>query len=99
MEAGSFWNDQEKAKATIAELKTLNAVLKPFEALVRVADDLATLNEMADEVGDHSLDGEIRQAVKAAEDDFNGFELRSMLSGPNDQRNALVTIHAGAGGT
>jgi peptide chain release factor 2 len=51
MEAGSFWNDQDTAKATIAELKTLNGVLKPFEALVSQADDLSTLIEMAEEVG------------------------------------------------
>lgn len=99
MEGGAFWNDQEKAKTTIAELKSINAVLKPFEALVSVADDVSTLVEMAEEVGDESLDEDIRQTVRGAEADFNSFELRSMLSGPNDQRNAFVTIHAGAGGT
>ena len=42
MEGPSFWGDQEKAKGVIAELKTLNGVIKPFEALVRQSDDLAT---------------------------------------------------------
>ena len=99
MEAGSFWDDQEKAKATIAELKTLNGVLKPFEALVRQADDLQVLVEMAEESGDDGMDDELRQAVKQARADFEAFELRSMLAGPNDHCNAIVTIHAGAGGT
>src|SRR5581483_1731086 len=99
MEGPTFWNDQDAAKKTIAELKTLNDVLKPFEALVREADDLATLVEMAEEVGDNSLDGEIREAAKQAQADFDAFELRSMLGGPNDHCNAFVTIHAGAGGT
>jgi len=99
MEGPAFWNDQDQAKATIQELKNLNGVLKPFEALVRQADDLATLLEMADETGDDSLDDEIRQAVKQGVADFEGFELRSMLSGSNDHTNAFVTVHAGAGGT
>ncbi len=98
-EGGSFWNDSERAKAVIAELKSLNGVLKPFESLGSQAEDLSTLLEMADETDDSSLDDDIRQAVKQATADFEAFELRSMLSGPNDHCNAFVTIHAGAGGT
>ena len=41
MNSPTFWNDQEKAKEIIQELKGLNAVLKPFEDLVRQADNLA----------------------------------------------------------
>ena len=99
MEGASFWNDQEAAKAVIAEMKTINAVLKPFEALVQQSEDLATFIEMAEESDDGELDPEIRQAAKQASADFDAFELRSMLSGPNDHCNAYVTIHAGAGGT
>jgi peptide chain release factor 2 len=54
---------------------------------------------MADEVGDDSLDADIRAAAKQARDDFEDFEFRSMLSGPNDHCNAFVRIQAGAGGT
>ena len=45
------------------------------------------------------FDDEIRAAAKQAEADFAAFEIRSMLSGPNDHCNAFLTIHAGAGGT
>ena len=41
MESSTFWNDQDKAKAIIQEIKGMNAVLKPFEELVKQADDLA----------------------------------------------------------
>ncbi len=99
MESPDFWNDQDRAKSIIGELKTLNGVLKPYEALVSQADDMEVLIEMADEVGDDSLDEDIRGAVKKARDDFADFELRSMLSGPNDHCNAYLTVHAGAGGT
>ena len=99
MESPTFWNDQEKAKGIIAELKTLNSVLKPFEELVKQADDLAASIELAEEAETDEFDDEIRDAVKRAEADFEAFELRSMLGGPNDHCNAFVTIHAGAGGT
>ena len=99
MESPTLWNDQEKAKATIAELKSLNSVLKPFEELVKHADDLSASIELAEEAESDEFDDEIKGAVKRAEDDFAAFELRSMLGGPNDHCNAFVTIHAGAGGT
>src|SRR4051794_33651191 len=99
MQGPTFWNDQEKAKQTIGELKALNAVLKPFEELGRQADDLSASIELADEAGDDSFDEDIRQAYEKTLGDFEAFELRSMLGGPNDHCNALVTIHAGAGGT
>jgi peptide chain release factor 2 len=99
MEQPQFWSDQDKAKATIQERKTLDGVLKPFLALISQRDDLEVLLEMADEVGDDSLDADIRAAAKQARDDFEDFEFRSMLSGPNDHCNAFVRIQAGAGGT
>ncbi len=99
MGASDFWNDQDKAQEVIQELKTLNSVLKPFEELVGQGDDLDAMIELADEVGDDSMDDDIRQSMEKARSDFEGFELRSMLSGPNDHRSAFVNIHAGAGGT
>ncbi len=88
MEGPSFWNDAEKAKGIIAEMKTLNGVLKPFEALIRQSDDLATLIELAEEDGGDEFDAEIRDAAKKADADFEEFELRSMLGGTNDHCNA-----------
>jgi peptide chain release factor 2 len=99
MTSPTFWNDQEKAKAVIQELKGLNTVLKPFEDLVRQADNLGASIELAEEAETTEFDEEIRTACKQAEADFSGFEFRSMLGGPNDHCNAFVTIHAGAGGT
>src|SRR5256886_8803725 len=52
--------------------------------------------ELADEAGDDAFDDEIRRAYEKTLHDFEAFELRSMLGGPNDHCNAYVTIHAGA---
>lgn len=99
MGQADFWNDQEAAKVTIDEIKTLNSVLKPFEGLSQLAEDLQAMMELAIEAGDGSLDDDIRLSVKDGENAFEDFELQSMLSGPNDHCNAFVTIHPGAGGT
>jgi peptide chain release factor 2 len=95
----TFWNDQEKAREVIAELKSVNAVLKPFEDLVRQAGNLEASIELAEEAGTREFDDEIKAACKQADADFAAFEFRSLLGGPNDHCNAFVTIHAGAGGT
>ncbi len=99
MSGPTFWSDQEKAKGVIQELKGLNSVLKPFEALVRQADNLGASIERAEEAETDEFNDEIQAACTTAESDFGAFEFRSMLSGPNDHSNAFVTIHAGAGGT
>jgi peptide chain release factor 2 len=99
MNSPTFWNDQDRAKEIIQELKSINTVLKPFEELVRQADDLEASIELAEEAGDDAFDDDIRRAALKAQRDFEAFELRSMLGGPNDHCNAHVTIHAGAGGT
>ena len=99
MQSPTFWNDQEKAKGVIAELKTLNAVLKPFEDVIKQAGDLTASIELAEEDGGDDFDDEIRAACTRAVADLEAFELRSMLGGPNDHCNVFVTIHAGAGGT
>jgi peptide chain release factor 2 len=95
----TFWNDQDKAKGIIAEMKGLNVVLKPFEDLIRQADNLGASIELAEEADTSEFDDEIRAACTQADSDFTAFEFRSMLSGPNDHCNAFLTVHAGAGGT
>jgi peptide chain release factor 2 len=99
MAASSFWNDQEKAKGVIHELKALNVTLKPFEALLRQAENIDASIELAEEAETREFDDEIATSCRQAELDFNAFEFRSLLGGPNDHCNAFLTIHAGAGGT
>lgn len=93
----NFWDNQEKAQQTIQQLKPLNAVLKPFEDLSAAAGDLEALAELSEE--DSSLEGELENELGKAEKQLDEFELRSMLSGPQDASNAYVKIQAGTGGT
>lgn len=92
-----FWNNPDAAKGTILQLKTLNAVLKPYEELSKAAEDLKAMGELAAE--DPSFEAEMEPALKKAEEQFEAFELQAMLSGKTDANNAIVSIKPGAGGT
>ncbi len=95
----SFWNDQEKANATIQEMKGLSTLLDPFDELLAQAEELETLIDLAEESGEGELNEEVETLTRRARKAFEEFELRSMLDGPNDHCNAYLSIHAGAGGT
>ncbi len=92
-----FWDNPEKAQQTIQQLKPLNAMLKPFEDLDTAAGDLQALAELSDE--DASLETELATELAGVEKRLDDFELRSMLSGPQDASNAYVRIQAGTGST
>ncbi len=92
-----FWGNQERAQATVGELKALNAVLKPLEELLRIDAELATLVEMARE--DDGFIAELRGEIGRAEPKLEDLELKSLLSGPHDANNAILSINARDGGT
>jgi peptide chain release factor 2 len=94
-----FWNDQEKAQELVAELKRITAVLKPFGELSRAAEDVGALLELAEEDDTGATERELQAEVTRLEKRLDALELHAMLSGPNDARNAFLTIQAGEGGT
>jgi peptide chain release factor 2 len=97
MGQADFWNNTGKAQATVAQLKTLNTLLKPLEESLAVGRDLEAMEELARE--DISLEGELKQEVDRLEKLVDSLELASLLSGPHDSSDALVSIHARDGGT
>jgi peptide chain release factor 2 len=97
MAAPGFWDNQEKAQATIAELKSLNAILKPLDEALAATADLKVLVEMADE--DPSLVDEVTAEVNRLETLLGQLELKGLLSGPYDSKGAILTINARDGGT
>jgi peptide chain release factor 2 len=92
-----FWDSPEKAQGVIAQLKPLNGLLKPFDDLETAAADLGALAELSEE--DPSLDAELEAELARFEKRFDEFEMRAMLSGPQDASNAYLRIQAGTGGT
>jgi peptide chain release factor 2 len=97
MGAADFWNNQEKAREVVAELKGLTAVLKPLEETLKAAANLATLVEMAQE--DDDLAAEVPGELRGLEQAVDVLETKALLSGPLDGNAALLTINARDGGT
>ncbi len=97
MAAADFWNNQEKAREVVSELKAVRATLKPLEEAIKAADDLATLVEMAGE--DEDLAAEAPDALASLESTIESLETKALLSGPLDSNPAMLTINARDGGT
>jgi peptide chain release factor 2 len=92
-----FWDNQEAAQATIADLKSLNSILKPLDEAISAVDDLGVLMEMAEE--DPALTTEVVAELDRLETLVNQLELKGLLNGPYDSKGAILTIHARDGGT
>lgn len=92
-----FWNNQESAQRMVASLKALKAIVAPLEEALRGTGDLDALIELAKE--DAALEPEVTQEVKRLESLIDNLELKSLLSGPNDDEGAILTINARDGGT
>ncbi|MDA8736230.1 peptide chain release factor 2 [Opitutales bacterium] len=98
-----FWGDQTAAQKVIAEANRLKATVNPAKAFRGELDDLAAMLELVDEMGDdpeaETYQQEVLQTLARLQTKLDELELASFLSGPNDGCNALLTVHAGAGGT
>ena len=94
-EAG-FWNVQEKAQAVVGELKGLSALVKPIKDLDASLADLDAMLEMAKE--DPEFAAEVPAELDRLEQVLADLELKGLLNGPFDSRNAIMTINARDGG-
>src|SRR2546423_129297 len=97
MGQANFWDSPDRAQQTIAQLKPLNGILKPYEDLDTAVGDLSALAELSEE--DASLEGELDNELARVENQLGEFELRAMFDGPHDASNAYLRIQAGTGGT
>ncbi len=96
-----FWDDPDRARKVSIEVNELKGWIEPWEKARSKASDLVELAELleADPDGDPELREELEREAEALERDIERLELKNMLRGQDDHRDALVTIHPGAGGT
>jgi peptide chain release factor 2 len=99
MAAPGFWDAPEAAREIIADANQLKGWVEPWSALERKAADLSELAELLDTEPDADLEQEWRSELERLQQDMERLEVRAMLSGADDMRSALLTIHPGAGGT
>ncbi|NLF31139.1 MAG: peptide chain release factor 2 [Planctomycetes bacterium] len=98
MNRPGFWDHQERAQQTVAELKTLRAQVEPVRELLRRTEDAAVLIELVDEDGGAAAAAELQAELDKVAAKTDQVELLTLLSGPNDARNCFFAIQAGAGG-
>jgi len=94
-----FWGNKERAQKNVEEVSSLRGKITPLLALDRQIDDLPVLIELAQESNDAESAAEVQKEYAAISKGLEEFELRMLLSGPNDRFNAFITITSGAGGT
>src|SRR4029079_14794036 len=99
MSSAGFWDDQESARTAVQQVKELKGWIDPYERLKgRIAAALE-LDELLGGEPDQSMSADVDLEVGAIETEMDAYELRSLLRGPDDFRDAQVEISAGAGGT
>lgn len=99
MEAPDFWNDVEHSNEVMKTVKGLKDILEAYNRVEEEYDEVETLIEMAEEEEDASLLTEIEETLNQFKEDFEALRIQTLLSGEFDKDNAIVTLHAGAGGT
>lgn len=99
MEAPDFWEDAAKASADMKEVKELKDIVERADKLSEDYDDIMTLIEMGNEEEDESLIPEIQSDYEDFKKEFDALRITTMLTGEHDSENAILTLHAGAGGT
>lgn len=95
----TFWDDPETAQKTAQDVNSLKEEVDGFHKLSAGVDDLEALQEMAAEENDESLLPEMDELLAKCRSELEHLELGMLLSGEYDANNAILTLHAGAGGT
>ena len=99
MAAPGFWDDPDKAQKVAQESNNLKTEVETIHSLKAKMDDAETLWEMAMEEHDDSLEADIEAEINEAKETLAQLELSMLLSDQYDANNAILTLHAGAGGT
>ncbi|WP_303817127.1 peptide chain release factor 2 [Selenomonas ruminantium] len=95
----TFWDDAEAAQKINQELADLKSGVDKYKELVGKHEDAETLLEMGLEEDDQSMEDDIKAVLDEVAEGLEALQLEVLLSGPYDGNNAILTLHAGAGGT
>ena len=99
MEAPQFWDNPERSQELMKELKSKKDDVQVYQHLATQFEDIETMIEMGYEEQDASFVAEIQEMLDEFVKVFDQVRMKTLLSGEYDKDNAIVTLHAGAGGT
>ncbi|MBI3111827.1 MAG: peptide chain release factor 2 [Ignavibacteriales bacterium] len=97
--AEGFWNDNLSAQKTLQEINSRKEWIDSWNRLNAAAADAEALMELAQETNETGVAEELVEDLRKLEKDIEVLESKNMLGGVDDEKNALLTIHSGAGGT
>ncbi len=97
--APDFYNDVKNSQKVLQKIKEQNTKIERYNALRTDWEDISTLVELAIAEDDDTLLEEITTGFEALKEKIENMKLETLLSGPYDKNNAIITLHAGAGGT
>jgi peptide chain release factor 2 len=95
----NFWSDVERAQKIQTRAKHLQKKVDRFARLLRDYEDLQVLCDLGAEAEDKSIADEVAAALKILREEYENLRLETLLTGELDDSNAILTLHAGAGGT
>jgi peptide chain release factor 2 len=96
--AADFWSDNRKAQAHMQQLNALREEVTTWEGIASQLDDLLGIAQLLEEEPDEEMQAEVEQTLSTIEQQIEKLEFALMLSGEHDERNAIISIHAGSGG-
>lgn len=99
MKEQSFWQDQKRSEETLKETSRLKAKLDPLDEIEKGLADSRELLELANDEDDASICEEVASDLDSLRKKLASIELELLFSNPEDQRDAILSIHPGAGGT
>ncbi|MGQ9490315.1 MAG: peptide chain release factor 2 [Anaerolineae bacterium] len=97
--SADIWNDPQAARAVMRELAALREQVETWDQLAGRVEDALAMLELAEEADDQALAAEAAAEADQIQEDFTRLEFRLAMSGPYDRNNAILSVHAGAGGT
>jgi peptide chain release factor 2 len=98
-EENGFWDDHEKAQKLLKEKKSVESKISAYSDLKKEFEDIGVLIELAQEEDDESMVPEIQAAYEEYKKKFEDIRIKTLLNGEYDGNNAIISIHAGSGGT
>ncbi len=96
--AEDFWADNRKAQAQMQQLNALREEVTTWESIVEKLNDLHGLAGLLEEEPDEAMQEEVAQDLTAIEQEVEKLQFALMLNGEHDERDAIMSIHAGSGG-
>ena len=99
MASPDFWNNPDRANKLSKEAKNLKDTVEECEAMEQSYEDIEVLIAMGNEENDASMIEEVRSELDSLKERLETMRLKTLLTGPYDSNNAILSLNAGAGGT